>query len=96
MVDIIVFFSLVALIYAVVGVRIIGDLNGETEFDKFSSNFESLGAAFNNLYVLYSNDNYPAIMIPAIKNSPYYLFYFIPFVVINILLLTPIPIAVMF
>jgi len=35
-------------------------------------------------------------MIPAVSTSFYYLIFFIPFVAINILLLVPIPIAVIF
>jgi len=50
----------------------------------------------NALYILFSKDNYPDIMLPAINNSFFYLFYFIPFMVINTLLFVPIPIAVIF
>ena len=63
----------------------------------------------NALYILFARDNYPDIMLPAISlicyfpqlislldESSYYLFYFIPFMVINTLLFVPIPIAVIF
>mmetsp|Transcript_16614 Transcript_16614/g.14452 ORF Transcript_16614/g.14452 Transcript_16614/m.14452 type:complete len:166 (-) Transcript_16614:3632-4129(-) len=96
MLDIILFFTFVAVIYAVIGVRVIGDLDGEVEYDRYASDFNSFGRALNNLYILYSSDNYPTLMQPSLKSSPWYVCYFVPFVLVNILLLIPIPIAVMF
>jgi len=59
MVDILIFFLMITAIFALIGVRIIGDLDGEVEYDKFINNFADYGAAINSLYVLFSNDVYP-------------------------------------
>lgn len=96
MLDIVLFFLLITAVFAIIGVRVIGDLDNDVEFDKFISNFSDFGPAFNTLYILFSKDVYPDIMIPAIDASKYYLIFFVPFVAFNILLLVPIPIAVIF
>jgi hypothetical protein len=48
------------------------------------------------MYVLTTLSNYPAIVIPYYNESPVYLIYFIPFVVFTVLILLPIPVAVIF
>jgi hypothetical protein len=48
------------------------------------------------MFILLSRDNYPAVMLPSYETSPFYLLYFIPFLLIDIFLLVPIPVAVMF
>jgi hypothetical protein len=60
------------------------------------------------MYLLLTRDAYPLIMMPSLSKiistiplnpievSPIYLLYFIPFLLVDILLLVPIPIAVMF
>ena len=96
MLDIVLFFLLITAIFAIIGVRVIGDLDNDVEFDKFLSNFSEFGTAFNTLYLLFSKDVYPDIMIPSISASKWYLLFFIPYVAFIILLLVPVPVAVIF
>lgn len=61
---------MITAIFALIGVRIIGDLTDENVgVDRFMNNFDDYGAAVNSLYVLFSNDIYPDIMIPAVSKS---------------------------
>lgn len=48
------------------------------------------------MYILTTLSNYPAIVVPYYNNSPVYLIYFIPFLVFTVLILLPIPVAVVF
>lgn len=48
------------------------------------------------VYVLITFDNWPAMAKPMLAESPYYLIYFLPFVIANALFFFPIPIAVIF
>ena len=55
------------MFFALIGVRFIGDLDGEVEFDPYVSNFTDLLKTFNALYSLMTFEGYPDIMIPAIS-----------------------------
>ncbi|KRW99687.1 hypothetical protein PPERSA_03488 [Pseudocohnilembus persalinus] len=52
--------------WAGLGLKFIGNLDGEAEYDIYSSNFNNFFKAFNILYALISFDGYPDCMIPAI------------------------------
>lgn len=65
-VQLFVFFILMTFFWAGLGLKFIGDLDGEAEYDIYSSNFNNFFKAFNILYALISFDGYPDCMIPAI------------------------------
>lgn len=58
--------------------------------------YSSFGDLFLVISILITFDNWPYMAKPILKDSSYYLFYFIPFVMINLLFLYPIPIALLF
>ena len=95
-IEILSFFVFISMTYALIGYRLIGDLDGEIKYDKYSSNYGDIGHAWNSMYIMLGGEGYPQIMYPAKQKSEYYLFYFIPYVAFSIMLLTPVPIAVFF
>ncbi len=67
MIQLFLFFFLVTMIWAIIGWKFIGDLDGG-EFDAYKSNFSNILTAFNILYSLLSFDGYPDCMLPAYRN----------------------------
>lgn len=50
----------------------------------------------NSLYIISTNDLYPDVMIPSLYISKYYLLYFVPFIIIFLLVCQSIPVAVVY
>ena len=91
------FFLLFSLLYALLGVRVIGSNQEIDDYDIYVSNFRDLGHAMNSIFlVLTGSEGYPSVMRPAFEQSPYYLFYFLPFLGLSIFLLKPVPVAIFF
>jgi hypothetical protein len=92
------FLIIITLFWAFIGTRLIGDLDGylETNGDPYRCNYLDLGITFTELYALFSYDDYPDLMAPVIANSLYYLLYFIPYALLILYILLPIPVAVVF
>ena len=63
-----------------------------TEESDFTSYFKSI----RNIFFLTSMTNYPAVLKPYYDDSPLYAFYFLPMVMLSILIILPIPTAVVF
>lgn len=55
-----------------------------------------MSTAFDCIYGLVTLDNYPEIMFPALEYSELYLIYFIPFTILCLLILIPVPVGVAF
>ena len=96
MVDLLVFFLLLATIYAIVGVRIIPDLSDRPNYDQYWSNFEEFGRAVNTMWIMIFGEGYPRMMLPALAESRYYLLYFLPHMAMSVLVWSSVPVAVFF
>lgn len=57
---------MMTVFWAGLGNRFIGNLDGETEYDPYKSNFNNFLRTSNILYALISFDGYPDCMLPAI------------------------------
>jgi hypothetical protein len=68
--------------WALIAVKVIGNLDDMAEYDPLHSNFTKLGTSFVLLYVLSSPDGYPEIMLPAYSVSAFYLFFFLTFIIL--------------
>lgn len=66
--ELFIFFFLMTIIWALIGMKFISDLDGEVEYDEYKSNFNEFGTTANILYALISFDGYPDCMLPAISN----------------------------
>lgn len=93
--ELIVFFLIILIFFAVIGYRILGELESD-KIDKFGSDFGDIGKTINSLYVLFTTDNYPDIMVPSVEESYWYLLYFVPFMLISLFIVAPIPVAILF
>lgn len=76
------FFMLMTLFWALIAIKVIGDLDGEAEYDHLLSNYTDLGTSFTILYVLSSPDGYPECMLPAYEVSSFYLIFFLTFIIL--------------
>ena len=83
--------TIVAL-YALVGQQMLDTDEKVTEESDFSTFFK----ANRSMYFLTSMTNYPAILKPYFEDTPLYAFYFLPMVMLCILIILPIPTAVVF
>ena len=105
-IDFLIFFSFVVFVYAGFGYKIFQDLEEPYHthpfYDEYVNNYSSYSVIANSLMVLVTFDNYPLVMRPFICSnrspaiSPYYLLYFMPYILVNILFFIPIPIAVVY
>lgn len=57
------------LFWALIALKVVGDLDGEQPFDSFYQNYNSLQTSFTILYALTSPDFYPDVMLPAYNTS---------------------------
>ena len=94
--ELMLFFLIIVFIFALIGYRVLGELDSKELVDTFTNDFEYIGYTMNNLYVLSTTDNYPDIMFPSLKENYQYLLYFIPFMLITIFIVAPIPVAILF
>lgn len=67
--ELFIFFFLMTVIWALIGMQFISDLDGEIKYDKYKSNFKDFGTTANILYSLISFDGYPDCMLPAIGKN---------------------------
>lgn len=98
--DVILFFSILVFLYAGIGYKIFdGDMTSFDEnpyFDRNINDFSKFFVIVNSFYVLFSFDNYPLLMRPFTDESEFYMIYFLPYILVNILIFMPIPIAVVY
>ncbi|KRX04281.1 hypothetical protein PPERSA_11405 [Pseudocohnilembus persalinus] len=73
-----------------------GILDGEIPYDQQLNNFETIIPAISILYSLVTIDLYPESMLAALTSSYIYLFYFIPYLLLTMMLLIPIPVSIVF
>lgn len=105
--DFLIFFGGAIIIYGGLGSRIFADDSrtyySDPSYDKFVSDYSDFFTICNSLFVLTSNDNYPQVMTPFYSRqrpnqdlSPYFLIYFIPYIILSIFFFIPVPIAVVY
>ncbi|KAL4429432.1 hypothetical protein ABPG74_021019 [Tetrahymena malaccensis] len=94
--QLVVFIAFLTLFIAIIGWRFIGNLDGNVQYDQYSSNFSTLFSAASNLYSLISFDSYPTLMIPAYTYSPIFSVYFVSYGTLLCLLFIPIPVSVVY
>lgn len=98
--DFFIFFFSIVLLYAILGYKIFYDDSRtyytSAWYDEHINDFNSYGIIVNSLIVLVTFDNYPFVMRPFIEQSMWYLCYFIPYILLNILFFIPVPIAVVY
>lgn len=58
--------------------------------------FQDYFTSFISLYTLLSMDSYPNIFLYIVKDSNWYLLYFLPFVMLNLFFLLTFPPAIIF
>ena len=68
MLELCLFLLIIVSTFALIGWRALGDLESD-KTDAYSSDFGYIGRTMNSLYVLFSTDNYPDIMAPAVYDS---------------------------
>ena len=95
-IQLVLFFILITIIWGFLGTRLIGNLDNSVEYDDYASNFNDLFPASTLLYGMISFDTYPDSMLPAISYSQYYLIYFLLYCSLLVLVFVPIPVAVVF
>lgn len=99
-IDFFIFFSVIVALFAGLGYKIFQDPNPtyivRKGYDKHISDFTSYGIIANSLIILATFDNYPSVMRPFIEESMWYLLYFMPYILLNILFFIPIPIAIVY
>lgn len=81
-IQLILFFIIMNIFWALVAVKVIGNLDGEYEYNEFSQNYENVLSATSILYALSSPDIYPDCMLPALEASPFYLIYFLSYIIL--------------
>lgn len=60
------------------------------------NNYFTYGQAIRNTFLMTTLSNYPNAAIPYLKNQDIYALYFVPFLVLVLTILIPIPTAVVF
>jgi Ion transport protein len=98
--DFFIFFFSIVFLYALLGSKIFYD-DGRTYYtsdfyDQYINDYNNYGIIVNSLIVLVTFDNYPLVMRPFVEMSLWYLVYFIPYIMLNILFFIPVPIAVVY
>jgi hypothetical protein len=82
----------IIVLYAILGRSLLdSELAVDEEFD-----YSSYSNAIRNTFFLTSLTNFPGVLKPYVEESLFYSFYFVPFVVLTVMILLPIPIAVVF
>ena len=94
--ELLLFVTLIILFFALMGYRILGDVSIEGIEDFETVNFKEIPYSMSALYFLISTDNYPDILLPAVHESYYYMFFFVPYMLISIFIVAPIPVAILF
>ncbi|CAI2382878.1 unnamed protein product [Moneuplotes crassus] len=85
--------SLISFLYAVFGQRFLDHkISGITRESNFSNLFEGT----QNIYFLATLSNYPSVLIPYVKDSNMSLIFFYPFLVLTVLIILPLPVAIVF
>ena len=98
--DYLVFFFSIVLLWALLGLKIFADDNRtyyiDPSYDPYINDYNDYGVIVNALVVLVTFDNYPKVMQPLTNISWWYLLYFMPYIMLNILFFKPVPIAVVY
>ena len=98
--DYLVFFFSIVLLYALLGYKFFYDENRtyytDPTYDPYINDFNDYGVIVNSLVVLVTFDNYPKVMQPFTNMSMWYLIYFLPYIMLNLLFFKPVPIAVVY
>lgn len=56
----------------------------------------SISESTQSIYILSSLSNFPGLLLPYYNDSFFYLLYFLPFLIFTVLILLPIPVAIIF
>lgn len=98
--DFFIFFFSIVFLYALLGYKIFDD-EGRSyyispNYDIHINDYSNYGIIVNSLIVLVTFDNYPLVMRPFTESTMWYLVYFMPYIMLNILFFIPVPIAVVY
>ncbi|EGR31354.1 hypothetical protein IMG5_111980 [Ichthyophthirius multifiliis] len=67
-----------------------------TNEDQYAYDYKNIFKTANALYIISTLDLWPQIMLPVLNVSKFYVLYYIPYLVLFLLLFSPIPIAVLY
>lgn len=95
-IDIFLLFFGITCLYAALGQKVFESVTVSDELIKGHKSPKSFGDMSVMLYILITFDNWPEIAKPYQVQNYWYLAYFQPFVMFNLLIFYPIPIAVIF
>ncbi|EAR99094.2 cation channel family transporter (macronuclear) [Tetrahymena thermophila SB210] len=93
--DIFLFFIFWSCFWGYIGYNLLSEYKTQLKDDIYFV-FGSIGESILGMYTLITLDTYPTIIENIIKDNPYYLLFFVPFVAMNLFFFLCVPVAVIF
>ena len=91
--SLIIFNVVYVMLLTVIGIGILGPTEPTETSNGIQNEYTTFYKMMHELFMLVSGEGWPHMAFPAMKNSHWYLLYFIPFLVLGRFLLVPIPIG---